>query len=445
MTSLADLPDALDAAPRLSVSAADVDTGRLPIVQAEAALRLGPVLRIDVPVGPEAGPCIHFVSPELAEDVLVARRHLMSNAAGWAPIVGGGFGQAILNVDEPEHAEQRRLAAPAFAGPALQRYMPGLLAMIDAELDGWAREDAINLFPAMRRVTFFAVARGVGGMGEADAERALKALSTVLDGYEFLGNGREAFLARAAVARAQYLDVLSEIIARRRAGEGRGDGTMTDLFVSAIPPGDGPRDAVVPFLAILLIAGHDTGMVMYSRALHLLAHDPALATRLRRELEDAGATAARPLQTEALDRLSALDRTMLEIGRLYPSVVNLPRVVTEDIEAGGFRVTRGTRVAVAVAGMHRRPDIYADPHRFYPDRFADPQSARLTRPFLNLTFSGGARLCLGMRLAQIEFKAIVSRALLRYSLEPRDPAPVAHGGFWIARPSGPMVVSLGRR
>lgn len=445
MTAAIDLPDALAAAPRLSVDAGDVVAGRLPIVQAEAAVRLGPVMRIDIPFGPDAGPCIHLVAPELAEDALLTRRESFSSEGGWAPLLGSGFGYAVLNVDEPLHAEHRRMIVPAFAGPALQRCLPGVLAVVDAELDRWAGAGTLDLFPAMRRLTFRAVACGAGGMSADEADRAFAAVSVVLDGYDFMREGREAFLARANVARSAFLDVLADIVARRRAGEGRGDGTMADLVVAALPPDGGPRDPAVPFLAILLIAGHDTGMVMYSRALHHLGTHSALGVRLLRELADAGATADRPLSPEALDRLPFLDRYMLEIGRVFPPIVNIPRTAGDDVDIGGFRVGRGTRIAVAVGGVHRRADLHRDPHRFDPDRYADPAGARLARPFRNLTFSGGARHCLGARLAQIEFKSIVSRALLRFRIEPIDAVPVAHGGFWVGRPSRPMVVSLRTR
>ena len=445
MATIVDRPDALDAAPRVEPTADDVLFGRLSWLQAEASMRDGPVLRTDIPYGPEAGPCISLVSPQLAEDALLTNRHLYSSAEGWGPLLGSGFGYAILNVDEPEHAEHRKAILPAFSGAALARCMPALVDILDEELEKWSGTGPFDLFAAMRRLTYQAVARGVGGMTREETDETFATISVVLDGYNFWKEGREAFLARATVARAAFLDVIAKIVARRREGDGRGDGTFLDAVLQVVPPGDGPRDRAVAFVAMLLIAGHDTGMVTYSRALYELGRRPELADRLARELADAGATAARPPGFDVLDRLPFLDRTMLEINRLWPALINMPRTAREDLVAGGYRIRRGTRIAIAVGGVHLRRDLHADPLRFDPDRFADPAAADLARPFQNLAFAGGARHCLGMRLAHIEFKSIVARATLRYRIEPADPEPLPYGGFWVARPARPMLVTISRR
>lgn len=434
--------DALESAPRGRISADEVRLGRLAPMQAAIAVESGPVMRIDVPAGPDAGPCIHLVAPELAEDGLLDRRDIYSSMGGWAPLLGGGFGHAIVNVDEPLHAEQRRIAAPAFAGPALQRYLPKIGEIADRELDGWIGAGTVDLLPAMRRFAFRAVASGAGGMDDGARELAYQAVGVVLAGYDYVNDDRDTFLERAAVARERYLEIVTAEIARRRAGHGRGDGTMTDLIVQSVPAGDGPRDAAVAYLALLLIAGHDTGMVTYSRALYELSRREALADTLRAELRDAGATPAEPLPIDRLDRLPALERFMLEIGRCYPAILNLPRVAARDVDVGGFRIPRGTRVAISVAGVHLRADLHTDPETFDPERFASPDAAKLAKPFRYLTFAGGVRHCLGVRLAQVEFKMIVARALTRFDFEPVHTHAVEHGGFWVARPSGPLPVNV---
>jgi cytochrome P450 len=141
-----------------------------------------------------------------------------------------------------------------------------------------------------------------------------------------------------------------------------------------------------------------------------------------------------------LDRLALLDRFMLEVGRLYPPLINLPRVVVRDLDFAGYRIIAGTRAAMAVAASHRLAAVHRDPERFDLDRYDDPGAARKTRPFLMLTFAGGGRMCLGMRFAQIEFKAIVARVVTALTLTPCEPGYIAHSGFWSARPAAPLRV-----
>jgi cytochrome P450 len=204
-------------------------------------------------------------------------------------------------------------------------------------------------------------------------------------------------------------------------------------------------EEIVGYLAILLIAGHDTGATMYGRALYALATMPDVAHALATELDAAGWTSERPLDVADLDRLPMLERFMLEVGRVYPPLINLPRVLLRDVEFAGYRLVAGTRAAIAVAASHRLASVHRDPERFDLARYDDPAAARKTRPFLMLTFAGGGRMCLGIRFAQIEFKAIVARVVATLRLSPCTPDEIAHSGFWTARPAAPLLINTRAR
>jgi hypothetical protein len=49
-------------------------------------------------------------------------------------------------------------------------------------------------------------------------------------------------------------------------------------------------------------------------------------------------------------------------------------------------------------------------------------------------------MCLGMRFAQIEFKAIVARVISALRLSPCESGIIAHAGFWSARPAAPLRI-----
>lgn len=184
---------------------------------------------------------------------------------------------------------------------------------------------------------------------------------------------------------------------------------------------------------------------MYGRALYCLAVMPDVADALAAELAAAGWTAARPLGVADLDRLRLLESFMLEVGRLYPPLINLPRVMARDLEFAGYRLTKGTRVAIAIAASQRLAALHRHPARFDLSRYDDPGADRKTRPFLMLTFAGGGRMCLGMRFAQIEFKAIIARVVSTLQLSPCASEAIAHAGFWVARPAAPLRVRAAAR
>jgi cytochrome P450 len=438
---MSELPDALTA-PRVEITNADLKGGRVASRLAAAADRDGPVLRTDIPLGPDAGPCICLVGADAAEMALGSQRDAFSSDLGWRPILGLGFGQAVLNVDEPMHARQRRAIAPAFAGEFIDRYVDIITASVERAAAQWRDGARIDTYVEMRRLAFHVVAATVGGMPEAAVDSAYDALCVILDGYDFETESRDDFLARAATARERLLSILKDCVGARRRHPPATPTSMVDLLLAPEGASSLSDDEITAHLAILLIAGHDTGATMYGRALYVLATLPDVASALARELAAAGWRAARPLGVQDLDRLPVLERFMLEVGRLYPPLINLPRVVARDLDFAGYRLVAGTRAAIAVAASHRLQSVHRDPERFDLDRYDDPAAVRKTRPFLMLTFAGGGRMCLGMRFAQIEFKAIVARVVTAFELAPRGAADIAHSGFWTARPASPMRVEM---
>ena len=433
-------PDASSAAPALALSADDSLSGAVPRLQAAACATHGPVLRSNVPFGPDAGPCVTLVGAQAAETALLSRRAAFSSEKGWGHVLGAGCGLAVLNTDDPLHAEQRRTWSPAFTGTILRSYESRLMQIVDDCLRPWQDGAELDLYPPLREFAFRAVAATVGGLPEAAIEPVHRAICTILDGQDYRNEPREAYVERATAARAVIADTLRSAIRERRRHRDGEPWSLLDILLAE--PAYASDDAEIQsHLTILLIAGHETGATLYSRALYVLAQMPPVAAALAEELRAAGWRLARPLNSDALDRLPKLDRFMLEVGRLYPPLVNLPRVATAAIEFGGYCIHPGTRVAVAIAATHLLPDNHPDPLRFDIDRYAAADSASRARPFLLLTFAGGARMCLGIRFAQMEFKALVAHVLGAMTLA-AESGDVAHTGFWNARPAAPMRVRL---
>ena len=434
------LPDASLAAPALVLSADDSLSGSVPRLQAAACAQHGAVLRSNVPFGPDAGPCVTLVGAQAAETALLSRRSAFSSEEGWRQVLGTGCGLAVLNTDDPLHAEQRRTWSPAFTGAILRSYESRMMQIIDDCLRPWQDGAELDLYPPLREFAFRAVAATVGGLPPAAIEPAYRAICTILDGQDYQNEPREAYVERATAARAVIADTLRTAIRERRRHRDGEPGSLLDVLL-AEPAYAGDDAEIQSHLTILLIAGHETGATMYSRALYILAQMPPVAAALAEELWAAGWRRARPLNSDALDRLPKLDRFMLEVGRLYPPLVNLPRVAAAAVEFGGYCIHPGTRVAVAVAATHLLADNHPDPSRFDIDRYAAADSANRARPFLLITFAGGARMCLGIRFAQMEFKAVVARSLGAMTLA-AEGGDVAHTGFWNARPAAPMRVRL---
>jgi cytochrome P450 len=147
---------------------------------------------------------------------------------------------------------------------------------------------------------------------------------------------------------------------------------------------------------------------------------------------------------QALARLERLDNALMETERLMPPVPHLARRVVEDIEFQGHVLRPKEFVFCSISGTHRDPEIFADPDKFDPCRFAPPRSERRGQPLALAGFSVGARRCLGALLAQVSIKVLVHHILRGFVISAeRDSYPSVYRP--VLRPTGPMTFRVQAR
>jgi cytochrome P450 len=156
-------------------------------------------------------------------------------------------------------------------------------------------------------------------------------------------------------------------------------------------------------LVTLLVAGHETTATALSWAVERLARHPAKLTRLRDEVL-AGDDAY-------------LDAVVKETLRLRPVLPIVVRRLTEPVEIGGYLMPEGTRVAPCIYLVHRREDVYPQPHAFMPERFLDQPAGTYTW----IPFGGGVRRCLGASFALFEMKQVLGAIVERLGIEASRP------------------------
>ena len=69
--------------------------------------------------------------------------------------------------------------------------------------------------------------------------------------------------------------------------------------------------------------------------------------------------------------------------------------------------------------VHYDPEIYPNPERFDPDRWAE----RTFKPYEFLAFGGGVRRCIGASMAVMEMKIALVAWLIRWEFRLPDDAP----------------------
>ena len=109
-----------------------------------------------------------------------------------------------------------------------------------------------------------------------------------------------------------------------------------------------------------------------------------------------------------------IPRAILEVLRLETPIRAFTRVATEDADIEGSGLPSGARVAALYASANRDERKWTDPDRF-----------DVAREGLNdhLAFGSGQHVCVGMHLAQLEIKAVLTalaRRVSRFDLGPAE-------------------------
>ncbi|KAG8285829.1 hypothetical protein J6590_072841 [Homalodisca vitripennis] len=190
-----------------------------------------------------------------------------------------------------------------------------------------------------------------------------------------------------------------------------------------------------------LTGGSDSVATTLMWALYHIAKDPAIQARAVQEAESClSQNGGWTFQT--VKDMVYLDMVIQETLRLYPASPFSLKECTVPYRLPGSDaiLEKGTIALIPVTGLHMDPEIYPDPLKFDPERFADNnyKPSATYRPF-----GDGPRICLAMRLAIMEIKVCLARVLTQFSvsvdkktqepfaLDPTSFPPNPVGGVWL--------------
>ena len=248
---------------------------------------------------------------------------------------------------------------------------------------------------------------------------------------------------RAMAARKRLFAAIEAEVERRVGSSARGVDVLSTLL--EVRDEDGrplPRSTIVDEIQLLMFAGHDTTVTaMTNIMLHLCQHPEVLA-RARAEQD---AVREEPLTVERLRAMPWLDAVISESMRVIPPVGGAFRVLTEDVEYGGFRLEKGWTVSMSPGIAHGDPGVWTEPQRFDPERWLPGREEQRRHPFAYIPFGGGPRKCLGEHFAVLEMQIVLALLLRGYAWElvsGQDLSPVL---FPFPRPKSGLRVRLRAR
>jgi cytochrome P450 len=234
-----------------------------------------------------------------------------------------------------------------------------------------------------------------------------------------------------------------EIIANFRSNKAEGaDRTLLGAYLAARDPDSGEgmtdqqlRDEVIT----LYLAGHETTASLLTWSLYWLAKRPDIASRVAAEIDSI------PLDDvpsmEQLKPLSYTSRFISEVLRLYPPAWTIARNAVEEDTILGYRIPAGSIVLLSPYLAHRWDEVWPDPLRFDPDRFA-ADALKDRHPFAYFPFSLGPRICIGMQFSLAEARLVLALILRRFTIKSLDGADVGCTAAGTLRPARPICVEL---
>jgi cytochrome P450 len=370
-----------------------------------------------------------LLGPDACEAALRNADKAFASGPGWGRLVGPFFDRGLMLLDFEEHHRHRRIMQAAFTREHLAGYTAALQEPVRRAVAAWRPGPAVQVYPALKSLTLdVATDVFMGGVEPTDRgelDRVNAAFVACVQAATCLVRADLPFTrwGRALAGRRLLEDFF------RRHLPGRRDGDGTDLFsvLCRLRDDDGTAfcdDDVVNHMIFLLMAAHDTSTITASTMVQLLGQHPQWQERCR---EEAMGLPEHPSLDE-LDRLEALPLVMKEALRLVPPVPVLARRTVKDTEVLGFHVPKDRYVAVMLHLSHHLPELWTDPERFDPERFAEHRREDKVHRHAWDPFGGGVHKCLGLFFAGAEVSSILVHLLRhhRWSVDPGYRAPLSY-------------------
>ncbi|ARZ71731.1 cytochrome P450 [Streptomyces albireticuli] len=338
-------------------------------------------------------------------------------------------GNGLATCPYGDHRRQRRLLQPAFHPARLPGYARAAAARAAETTGSWQDGQILDVLAVLQELT---VRITVDTLFSTTVPpdlltQALSDLNTLVSGLTVrmatpppmdrlptLGN------RRYHQARARLPRLLHRLVSERQAA-GTDHGDLLSMLLTAQDPVPGPAEQrltdteVIDQIVTFFLGATETAASTLAWALHLLGQHPETERRLHAEVD--AVLGGRPATHADLPRLELTGRILTETLRLWPSAWGVTRTCTADTHLDRYPVPAGTTIVYSPYLLHHRADLYPDPERFDPDRWA-PENPRPPRREAYIPFGGGARKCIGERFVTSEMVLALATIATRWRLRP---------------------------
>jgi len=177
---------------------------------------------------------------------------------------------------------------------------------------------------------------------------------------------------------------------------------------------------------LFYLAGHETTSNLLSWSFYYLSKHPEVLERVRAELIERGNPTDETIPDFAFyNDLPYLTQVIKETLRLHPALAGFTRCTIDDMEYKGKIIPGKLMMSLQSFSVHRDAKHYGEEvDKWNPDNFL-PDKIKTRHPLSWIPFAAGQRNCIGMQLALLEARTVLSYVLPRFKFTPVTEAILA--------------------
>ncbi|KAF0487203.1 cytochrome P450 [Gigaspora margarita] len=371
--------------------------------------------------------------PKLIQQVLINNTYDYPRLFFLKNVVKGVLGESIILAEGDPHKRQRKMMNPSFAFANIKEMFPIFIQAGHKLKDIWMKqignkkEERITITALISKVTLDVI--GLVGFNyefnsTTSESKLIQAYSSIIDSnppilflafldlFPFIGNipnpYRNQFIESVKIVK----NTSERLVAEQKNNPVQGKDLLS-LLVKAnenLPIDEQlTHDELIGQVMTFLVAGHETTSTALSWALYFLAKNPDIQDRLRKELLDVLTDCNHFPTYEEFEHLKFLECVLKETLRITPPVAVLRRYNLKDEIMNGYVIPKKTPLVIPIYAIHRDPLVWGDDAEYFnPSRWLDPEIKSKVSNNNFLPFGAGTTNCIGMKMAQLEFKSILS-------------------------------------
>ncbi|KAI7873258.1 cytochrome P450 [Mucor mucedo] len=200
------------------------------------------------------------------------------------------------------------------------------------------------------------------------------------------------------------------------------DGTN---FVKALQEFDFDEENQLVLMSDLINGGSDTVSVTLGWIFAIMCNYPLAQKKAADEIDAFVIRYKRHPKFADRDELPYCVSMLKECMRFRPTTpFAIPHSARNDFVVDGYLIPKGATLVTSMESMHQNPEVYAEPLRFYPERFLnnlktmDAAAKGKSEGRDHFNFGWGRRMCPGIYMAEVELFTTFIHVILRCIIEP---------------------------